>query len=106
MVQAATDWPWSSARSHVAGRRRGDDPLTDMAALGRHVRNWRVMLRLGLEASDLDEAGAARVAAIEARLRTGRPLGATEWIAQQEAALNQPLAPQKRGPKAKAATVN
>ncbi|MES2494385.1 MAG: transposase [Pseudomonadota bacterium] len=47
MVAEAQEWPWSSARSHLAGRRAAGDPLTDVAALGRHVRNWRALLRHG-----------------------------------------------------------
>ena len=104
LVARAEDWRWSSARSHVAGRRAGGDPLTDVAALGAHVPNWRAMLRHGLEAGEL---GAGAFAAegktladgIEARLRTGRPLGAQAWLAAQEAALARPLAQQRRGPK-------
>ena len=101
LVAAAGEWPWSSARSHLAGKRVADDPLTDVEALGRHVRNWRAMLRHGLEAGDLDAEGVAAFEAIEARLRTGRPLAAEEWLAAQEVALARPLAPLKRGPKLK-----
>ncbi|SDD43500.1 putative transposase [Sphingomonas sp. YR710] len=96
LVGAAADWRWSSARSHVAGRQVEGDRLTDVAALGMHVRNWRAMLALGLEAA---EAEGATVAAIEACLRTGRPLGGKAWIAQQETGLGRPLLPGKRGPK-------
>lgn len=96
MVARAEDWRWSSARSHIAGQRADDDPLTDVAALGRHVPHWRTMLGHGLEAGDVDEAEAA---AMEARLRTGRPLAAAEWIEQQEAALARPLAPRRPGRK-------
>ena len=99
LVGSAGEWRWSSARSHLAGKRVADDPLTDVAALGRHVRNWRAMLRHGLEAGDLGPEGEAVAEAIEARLRTGRPLGASEWIAEQERAITRPLAPQRRGPK-------
>ena len=102
MVAHAQDWRWSSARSHVSGRRMSGDPLTNVAALGVHVRNWKAMLRHGLEASDLGAEGEAAAAAIEARLRTGRPLAAEEWIAQQEAALDRQLAPARRGRKPKA----
>jgi len=101
MVDRAEDWRWSSARSHVAGRRAVGDRLTDVAALGRHVRNWRAMLRHGAELGDTDAAGEALAEAIEARLRTGRPLAAVEWVAKLEAALDRPLAPQRRGPKAR-----
>jgi putative transposase len=103
MVARAEDWPWSSARSHVAGRRARGDPLTDCAALNAHVPNWRAMLRHGAELGDAGDEAEALTEAIEARLRTGRPLAAKEWVAQQEAALGRPLAPQKRGPKPKPA---
>ncbi len=87
MAKRAEDWRWSSAASHIAGRLVAGDRLTDLAALGLRLRNWRAMLRHGWEAGDLDEAGEALAEAIEARLRTGRPLGAAEWIAAQEAAM-------------------
>lgn len=99
MVRRAEDWCWSSARSHVASKRAVDDPLTDVAALGRHVRNWRALLKHGLEASDLGPEGEAAAEAIEARLRTGRPLAEAEWIAGHEAATGRALAPRKPGRK-------
>ena len=40
---------------------------------------------------------------IEARLRTGRPLAAAQWIAEAERALNRSMTPAKRGRKAKGA---
>jgi putative transposase len=98
IVARAADWPWSSARSHIAGRRTGEDPLTDVAALGRHVSNWRAMLAIGLEA--MDET--ATIAEIEARTRTGRPLASPEWIAKAEADMQRRLGPAKRGRKPKA----
>ncbi len=66
LVPRAEDWRWSSARAHVG---HGEDGLTDIAALRRHVPNWRAMLARGLEAGEEDEA-------IERALRSGRPLGA------------------------------
>ena len=101
LVARAADWRWSSAASHLAGKRAGDDRLTDVKALGRHVRNWRAMLRHGLGAGDLDAESEATAETIEARLSTGRPLAAADWIAAQEVALARPLAPQKPGPKPK-----
>ena len=103
IVARAEDWRWSSARSHVSGRRMAGDPLTNITALGTHVRNWKAMLRHGLEARDLGPEGAAVNESIEARLRTGRPLAAEEWIAEQEAALDRRLGAAKRGRKAKGA---
>jgi hypothetical protein len=67
MAGRADAWPWSSARAHVTGR---PDGLTDIAALGAHVANWRAMLERGLEAADEDER-------ITRSLRSGRPLGLT-----------------------------
>lgn len=103
MVGHAEDWPWSSARSHVAGRRVAGDRLTDVAALTAHVPNWRAMLRHGAELGAARVEEEALAEAIEARLRTGRPMAAAEWVAAQEAALDRMLAPQRRGPKARAA---
>lgn len=102
MVEKAEDWPWSSARSHVAGRRVAGDPLTDVGALGAHVRNWRAMLRHGAELGDTNEAAEAMADAIEARLRTGRPLAVEEWIERQELELGRRLMPRKPGPKPRA----
>jgi putative transposase len=102
MVARAADWFWSSAQSHIDGRRAKDDPLTDVGALGKHVRNWRAMLHLGLEAGDSLETAEA----IEARMRTGRPLASAEWIAEAEAAVNRKLGPQRRGPKPLQAVCN
>lgn len=76
-------------------------PLTDVAALGQHVRNWRAMLRHGLEAGAAGSEGVLVAEAIEARLRTGRPLATPDWIAAQEAASGRTLARCKPGPKAK-----
>jgi putative transposase len=95
MVARAQDWCWSSARSHINGKRTADDPLTDVAALGRHVANWQALLEIGLEAMD----DPAVIEVIEARTRTGRPLASPEWIAAAEAAMDRKLGPQKRGPK-------
>ncbi len=98
MVKHAEEWPWSSAASHIAGKLVKTDPLTDVGALGQHVRRWRTMLRVGLEAGDSKEDDAV----IEARIRTGRPLASPEWIAEAEAAMRRTLSPQRRGPKPKA----
>ena len=98
IAQAAEDWTWSSARSHVLGRRSAEDKLTDFAALEGHVPNWRAMLRHGLEAGGVGADGEAVLEAIEARLRSGRLLGAKEWIAAQEAASGRKLEPSKPGP--------
>ena len=99
LVKAAADWGWSSAASHEAGKRAKGDALTDVAALGEHVPNWRAMLRHGLEAGGTDEAGETAIAEIEARISTGRPLATAEWIKAREAASGLAMAPRKRGRK-------
>lgn len=104
IVACADEWRWSSARSHIAGRRVADDPLTDVAAFGRHFTNWRALLRHGAELGDADAKGEALAETIEARLRTGRPLAANEWIAAQETAQGRLLAPQRPGPKPRTPT--
>jgi putative transposase len=101
MVKHAEDWRWSSARSHVAGKRVPSDPLTDVLPLGKHVRNWRAMLRHGAELADACQEAESMAEKIEARLGTGRPLAAAEWIERQEVELGRVMAPQKRGPKPK-----
>lgn len=103
LAARAEAWRWSSAASHVAGRRTAHDPLTDVAALRAHVPNWRAMLRHGLEASELGPAGEDVAERIEARLRTGRPLAGADWIARREEELGRSLLPGKRGPRGKAA---
>lgn len=94
-VARAEDWRWSSAASHVAGKRVSGDILTDVGALGQHVRRWRTMLAVGLEAGE-DEAAAVE---IETRMRTGRPLADSDWIADAEQRMQRTLAPRKPGPK-------
>lgn len=55
------------------------------------------------KAGDPETKGEAVADTIESRLRTGRPLGAYDWIARMEQQQGRPLAPQKRGPKPKRA---
>ena len=96
LVVRAEDWRWSSAGAHISGRADG---LTDLAALAGVHRNWRAMLRHGLEAGDLAPEQAA---AIEAHVRTGRPLGDAAFVARLERETGRTLARQKPGPKLKA----
>jgi putative transposase len=98
LVPHAWEWHWSSARSHLAGKRVSGDPLTDVAAIGRHIGNWRSYLTTGAEAAD-DPLGDD----IEGRLRTGRPLASPAWIAAAEAASGRKMAAQRRGRKSRSA---
>jgi putative transposase len=89
----AEDWRWSSATAHVTGK---PDGLTDLKGSAGLHRNWRAMLRHGLEAGDVSPE---EEAAIEARIRTGRPLGDEAFVEGLEAASGRRLKPLKRGPK-------
>lgn len=93
LVKRAEDWRWSSARAHISGK---GDGLTDLTALAGVHRNWRAMLRHGLEAGDVPAEDAA---AIEVHQRTGRPWGDAAFVASLEQATGRTLAKQKPGPK-------
>jgi putative transposase len=93
LADRAEEWRWSSARAHVTGRADG---LTDLKGLAGVHRNWRAMLRHGLEAGDLSEEEAAP---LEASLRTGRPLGDEAFVEALEAATGRTLKRRKPGPK-------
>jgi putative transposase len=95
LVAQAEEWRWSSARAHVIGK---GDGLTDVAALAPVHRNWRAMLKHGLEAGDLDPEVEA---AIEMHQRTGRPWGDAAFVEAIEQATGRTLAPQRPGRKRK-----
>jgi len=71
LVDRAEAWPWSSARAHLSGR---PDGLTEIAALARHVSDWRAMLERGLEARGEEDSWIARA------MRSGRPVGGEAWL--------------------------
>ena len=92
LAAAARDWPWSSARAHLAGRDDGVvmvRPLLDLAA------DWRKFLRGGLS----EEEGEA----IRAGERTGRPLGSAKFVARLEKRLKRPARPPEARPQAEIA---
>ena len=91
LAARAEDWPWSSARAHVTGKADG---LSDLPAMAGVHRNWRAMLRAGLQAADLAPEEAA---AFEAHARTGRPLGDEAFVADLEARTGRKLAKRKPG---------
>ena len=87
----AEDWPWSSARAHLAGQ---GDGLVKLQPLLDQVGDWAGFLDAGLSE--------AEHAAIRSGERTGRPLGSPEFVAGLEQRLGRALARQKPGPKGKA----
>ncbi len=88
LVRLAEDWPWSSARAHLAGR---DDLLVDVAPLLAPAPDWRAFLA---------EAGAAdELETLRRHGRTGRPLGTPAFVERLEAQLDRILTPGRPGPK-------
>ncbi|MFO7650645.1 MAG: transposase [bacterium] len=92
LVKQARHWPWSSARAHLAGR--NDELVRVKPMLGR-VPDWREFLVEEVQESD--------AILIRLHTRTGRPLGERSFVAAAERKLHRVLAPQKRGPKPRAA---
>lgn len=91
LVARAADWPWSSARAHLAGR---DDGVVSVAPLLARIEDFARFI----EAAEEDETA---VRALRRSCSTGRPVGATEWVSGLEAQTRRSLAPAKRGPKPK-----
>jgi putative transposase len=85
---AASDWPWSSVRSHLAD---SADGLTDRRPLLELVPDWAGFLA--------QEATEADVRAFHTAIRTGRPLCDASLVDRLEAELGRHIRPQKRGPK-------
>jgi putative transposase len=88
LVARAEDWPWSSARAHLAGQ---DDAVVAVAPLLERIGDFADFLE-----TREDEAA---VMAIRRSRSTGRPVGAADWIEALEAQTGRRLAPARRGPK-------
>jgi putative transposase len=88
LVSRAEDWPWSSARAHLAGE---DDELATVAPLRALIPDFAALLT-----APADPTTTAR---IERAPTIGRPLHAPEWITALERQLGRRLTPGKPGPK-------
>ncbi len=93
LVSRACDWPWSSARAHVAGR---DDQLVKVTPLLDIIPDWTAFLNSARPEEDLRD--------IRRHTRTGRPLGDEAFLGRLEDMIGRVLKPQKRGRKAKKET--
>jgi putative transposase len=93
LVDRPEDWPWSSARAHLAGR---SDGLVDPAPLLERWPDWRAVLDAGLRDEDRE--------AIRLRERSGHPLGDESFIASLAAATGRRLAPARPGRRPKLGT--
>jgi len=88
LAAAAEDWPWSSARAHLAG---AGDGLVDIRPLLDRAPDWRGLLDSALPQADYE--------ALRRGERTGRPLGAADFVTRLEEQLGRRLAPQAPGRK-------
>src|SRR5208337_4941616 len=93
LVATPEDWPWSSARAHLAGR---DDGLVAVAPL---------LERCGGRFADLiaEEPDPAKIAALRAAETIGRPLGADAFLDRVAGLTGRDPRPGKRGRKSRAA---
>lgn len=88
LAARAEDWPWSSARAHLAGR---DDLLVRVAPLLSRIDNFADTL----EADPNDD----EFSALRAAETTGRPLGSDAFISDLEVHLDRTLVRQRPGRK-------
>ncbi|MEK0082105.1 transposase [Geminicoccaceae bacterium SYSU G07066] len=86
LAARAEDWPWSSARAHLAGE---DDGLVSVGPLRDAIGDWSTFLA----GSPSEEA----IAALRKHERTGRPLGDRRFVAALEQQLGRHLRPGKPG---------
>lgn len=88
LVTRPEDWPWSSARAHLAGT---DDGVVRVAALLDRIGDWAAFMEGGIKD--------AMVKRLETHIQTGRPLGSDDWIAALEARIGRSVRPQRPGPR-------
>ena len=93
LVAKAENWPWSSARAHLAGR---DDQLVKVAPLLTMIPDWCAFLNSAMPEEELRD--------IRQHSRTGRPLGDETFLDRLEGMVGRLLKPQKRGRKPKKET--
>lgn len=88
LCDRAEDWPWSSARAHLAGC---NDDLVEVAPLLDRVGDFAAFM-----GSDEDQQATRALRKAET---TGRPLGNASWVARLEQQTGRALAARKRGRK-------
>lgn len=86
LVLKPEDWGWSSAQYHL-GLSAGDRLVRERRLLDR-VDNWQMYLK-GAEEDKADKT--------ELHLRTGRPLGSSDFIEKLERLVGRHLRPKKGG---------
>jgi putative transposase len=84
---APEEWPWSSAKAHLAGR---DDPVVSVQPMLRRVLNWGEYLSQGLTQAEADT--------IRRAASSGRPVGDGGFISSLELLTGRELRRKKPGP--------
>jgi putative transposase len=95
LVDAAEDWPWSSAAAHVGDGSEDPQAMAETAWLSERIAGWICTWREYL----LEPEEAELAMAMRQRENTGRPLGDLDFIGRLGALLGRDLLPKKRGPK-------
>ena len=90
LVEAPSEYPWSSAGAHLAGR---DDGLVQVAPLLELAPKWRRLLTSAVTEEELK--------VLRGHERTGRPLGDDDFLVRLEKNLGRVLRRQKPGRKGK-----
>jgi putative transposase len=85
-VAKAEDWPWSSARAHLAGR---GDALVDPAPLLGLVADWHGFLAEGMADGEVDT--------LRRHAANGAPAVSAAALEQLEARFERPLRIRPRG---------
>ena len=85
LIKKAEDWKWSSARTHISGRRDDHLSLFDWLSLSERAEYRRFL-------SDEDDYDEIRKAT-----STGRPLGDVSFLEKLEELTGRRLKPQRRG---------
>ena len=86
LVERPREWPWSSARAHLAGR---DDRLVRVAPLLAMIDDWRGLLSSAIPEEELTS--------MREHGQTGRPLGNAAFVDRLEKAFRRVLHPRKSG---------
>ena len=89
LVKRAEEWPWSSARAHLAGH---DNGVVKVAPVLERVGGFQQFL-----GETFDEEAA--YAPLRRAETIGRPVGDTDWLRMLERQTGRVLMPQKRGRK-------
>ena len=95
IVSAAGDYPWSSAKAHIAGE--GNDVLSGRCFLTETVADWRQYLGPDSDTGTVPGPDSAEENAIIKATLSGRPCGEEDFVKGVEENLGRKLTPQLRG---------